>query len=256
MENLIIDNTLLYILILIIVCLILLLISLTFFYLKQVARYLKLKEEKEVKEKVANKPIVDAQQKANQIVADAVKKSEEILASTKSVSAASEEKLNDKLREATQSYADVYGQAMEVLRGNVIRMIGNTPNDIKNQVAQEVKTFRAKMQEQLGISQQIINQKLEQGYQGANEEIERYKKARARKIDESILKIIEHVSKKVLEKEIRIEERRCNILWGVTKWRGGRQKTYQRAEGRRLRTEDRLGRQKTEGGVLNEISVF
>ena len=208
----IIEPTLAYTVIFITVALILLCVAVLAMYLNLINKYMRLKtggDDKADPQKV----LQAAQAKSAQILDEAQK----VLVTAHSQATAvinnSQEylKLNDAelvkaVDKATQVYAAKYQEMLNLTHSESIKLFQNIPNEVRNALGTELSKINQILQSQLLAASSDAKKIVEGAYSKAEAEVENYKKERLKQVEDSLILILENVSRKVLAKEITAEE--------------------------------------------------
>jgi F0F1-type ATP synthase membrane subunit b/b' len=186
-----------------VVALILLLVAVVILHLRLAYKYQKLREERENNWQAQLK---NAQLKARKVIEDANTQASQIVGSAQGFKREQIDMLNSEIYKAVETYTDTYNQVMINLQNEIVKVLGNTPEDIKNGVIKELEVIRNALQKDLIESRKKASAVIEKEYSKLQSDIESYKLTRLKQLDNSIFQIIEMVSKKVLAKEISAEE--------------------------------------------------
>ncbi|GAF70001.1 unnamed protein product, partial [marine sediment metagenome] len=170
-------------------------------------KYMLLKEEKV---KASETPRTDSlkrtQIEAQKLIDEASQKAQEIIRNTKTFTDKSTNLLTQEIQNATQNYAVLYGETLRRIQDESVKIVATIPNDVKESVINELTSLRSILQDELKRSQEEARKIIGQVYKEVETEIENYKEKRMKQLDDSILEIVEQVSRKVLAKEISLEE--------------------------------------------------
>lgn len=205
------ESTLIYTVILLIVALILLLIAVVVGYLRLINKYLALKQggDEQIDPKVL---LAQAQAKSQKILEDAYSESKKIMAKSQEFLVREEGEIAKELGKTTQTYLNVYSKTLDDINTNSTKVVQALPNEIKTFVVTAIDDFRLSLSQEVAKVANQTSQALKEGYIKAQQEVEAYKKERLRQIDEQALKLIQEVTRKVLGKEISLEEHEKLVL--------------------------------------------
>ena len=201
-----VDQITFYIIICVVVALILFLIAVGIIYFRLVDKFLKLKEQNDHLVKTQKERTDMAQVEVQKIIQMANTKAGEIIIGAQSFKNQQEDKLTKELSKLTQIYVNKYHETLANSQNNISTMLSNIPNDIRGSVVAEIDLFKKSMQGEMVKSKMATDSIVEQAVKGAQVQIENYKQVRMKQLDESIVEVVEQVSKKVLAKEISIDE--------------------------------------------------
>ena len=207
----IIEQTLLYIIILTAIALIILLIGVVVAYLRMVKKYLDLKEIGT--EGVDPQTIIrQAQEKAQRILDNAQHDARETISKASNYLDINQNLVAKELQRASQIYAKKYEQILLATQDNIIKTIQTIPEDSKKVLLSEISTIRTLLSGQVQKAADEAKSLVTDAYKKAEQEVENYKNVRMREIDESIVMILKEVARKVLAKEISQEEHEKLVL--------------------------------------------
>ncbi len=205
------DQTIIYIAFLIFASLVLLLIALVISYIWLINKYLELKKggKKEVDpEEILSK----ARQKSREILEEANIEAKNIISRAEKFLEDYQEELGEEIRKANDIYAKVYRESLNSIQQESYAMLKNIPNELKVFMVSAIDGFRATLAKEVQDAQQKILKSLEDSVVSAQHEIEKYKEARKRQIDENAVEYIAELTKRVLSKEISLEEHEKLVL--------------------------------------------
>ncbi|MHA2426597.1 MAG: hypothetical protein ACXADB_00955 [Candidatus Hermodarchaeia archaeon] len=151
-----------------------------------------------------------AQIRAQKLLEEASIKAKEIIYGAQVVREDQEKKMDEVLGKSVEIYAKRFQEMIVAVQSEADKVLSGVPEAIEDSVATEMGVFKSALQEELAKFQEEAKTILQDVYRNANQrvqnEIDNYKGWRLKQIDNSILAIIEEVSKKVLAKEINAEE--------------------------------------------------
>ncbi len=201
-----VDQITFYIVICIVVALILFLVAVGVVYFRLVDKFLKLKEQNDHLVKTQKERADIAQAEVQRIIQMANAKAGDIVTGAQAFKNQQEDKLSGELSKLTQIYVNKYHEILANSQNNINTMLSNIPNNIRGSVVAEIDLFKKSMQGEMAKSRVATGFIVEQAVKDAQVQIENYKQARMKQLDESIVEVVEQVSKKVLAKEISINE--------------------------------------------------
>ncbi|OGM19311.1 hypothetical protein A2955_05045 [Candidatus Woesebacteria bacterium RIFCSPLOWO2_01_FULL_37_19] len=198
------DQTVIYILLLILASFGVLSIALTMAYLRLVQRFISLKEKKD-RESGADL-IANAQKSAEEIIKNANLKASEIITSAEIFPQQESKLLQQKIAEAAQIYLNKYQEGLTLAQQESAKNLSGISEDIKNAVVGEIAKFSRTIQQETLTSKEKIAQAIKEAYQKAEGDVNDYKEIRFKQVDEKIFILLSEISRKVLSKEISLEE--------------------------------------------------
>lgn len=151
-------------------------------------------------------------EEAREIIKNANIKAQEILGQAQNISTQQQEGLQNKLNEATQTYAKSYEDALAKTQSVIGTMLQNISNDIKKGVTGEIDVFRQSLQQEVVKSKDEMRKVVIEAFKKADSEVESYKKARLQQVDKEILVMVKRVAERVLAKEISVDEHEKLVL--------------------------------------------
>jgi len=117
-----------------------------------------------------------------------------------------QQKIEEELVKSSKLYASKYEEILKETQGQSIKILQNIPQDIKTVLAKEIQSVHITIEEEVKKAEEEAKGVVVLAYQKAESEVEKYKLARLRQVDESIVMILKEVARKVLSKEINMEE--------------------------------------------------
>jgi hypothetical protein len=179
-----------------------------------------------LRSELSQKPIrllQEAHSKAVGIIENANQKADEILSSTKGYEANSKQnlelKLNDiekqhqdELRKASQEIRETYQQALILIKDDNVNLLETMTKDIEGDVINEFSDFRKVLEKETIQTEKQMQEKIDLQYQEIQKEIDEYKKAKLKKVDEQILKLLYRVTELSLGKAMTFEHQEQVVL--------------------------------------------
>jgi len=178
-------------------------------YLKLNQRYQELELEKGKDPKLI---LARAEFRAQKILEQANQEAKKLVEETENFLRKHQAFLSEELRRSSDAYLKVYNENLSQIQKDTYKMIQNIPNDIKTYIITAIDGFRLSLSHDAAQTQQKIAQKLEESLISAQHEIERYKEERKREIDEKLFEFVKEVVKRVLGKQISIDEHEKLVL--------------------------------------------
>ncbi|OGM67592.1 hypothetical protein A2962_03580 [Candidatus Woesebacteria bacterium RIFCSPLOWO2_01_FULL_39_61] len=204
-----------YVLSLVIVAFTLLTIALVVLYIRLLLRY---QNAKEIAEKSTGvEDLEETQKKAKAMIEEARVKAGEVITQAELFTANQKNVLLEEINKATHTYADKYQAALKFAEDEAVRMISSIPHQVKSEVMVRIEKFTSGVDTELLNAQKSIQAAVKETYQKAEVEVENYKLERLKQVDESIMKMVEEVSRRVLAKEITADEHEKLVLKALEK---------------------------------------
>jgi F0F1-type ATP synthase membrane subunit b/b' len=200
-----VDQSLIYILILIIAVLVMLCIGLVILYIKELSSkkdYVTGDDQSQTDSKVFEK----AESKSQKILEEAYTKAREIVSDADNYLKKEESELAKAVDRAQEVYTHSYNEAIKSTEIKAEQMIQSIPQDIKVTLISVIDSFRVSLTDEIKRAQGDANKVITEAYKQAMEGVEKYKEERLKEVDDSILDIVKDVTEKVLGKTLSLEE--------------------------------------------------
>lgn len=214
MENL--PPAVFYGLIIIIVSFITLLFGLLLTYFWFVKKNLGDQNQKRIfDQKVAeqiSKILQEARLEAENIRKNANKESQQIIKSAQDYKSERQKLIQQELEKIGQTYAKQFEEIVSQLQNQVGESLQSIPSQINESVSAEITKFQENFKTELENMNLNSQQMMDQAYQKYKQDIETYKQERYKQIDDSIIDIVKVVARKVLSKQISIDEHEKIVL--------------------------------------------
>lgn len=204
------DPAIFYILILLISSFALLSLILVILYVRLVSKLAGLKEEQKLDPRF--RLLDEAEVSAKKMIQKALVRSSEIINSADLFNKENLTYFQKKIDLVSQNYGSKYNEILQKIEEEIYKELSSVSTNINKEVKIEIDTFRAAIQKELLIFQKSMSQAVKDSYQKAEVEIENYRDIRMKQVDESILEVVEEVSRKVLTKEISETEHEKLVL--------------------------------------------
>lgn len=176
-----------------------------FSYRDLIKKYDALKTEKEEKEKQLDsegKKIVDeAKLRAQQIIKDAVLVTDEV----KNV-------ISTDLKATSNAQAKQYQQALIESKNQMIKLMEGISKNIQGEALKEIEEFTNKLEEQTIQSEKGVQAIMAEANKKLEAQLETYKNARMKQIDEVSINVIKQVTKDILGKSLSTKDNEEFIL--------------------------------------------
>ncbi len=205
------DQVIIYIFIFVFASLVLFFVALVIAYVKLINRYLDLKQGKD-KGLDPQELIAKANLRSQKILQNASLKAQEIIAESERFLEREDSNLSLKLDKINEIYVKRYSEALQIIQEETLKILQNIPNDLKVFLISAVDDFRATLTKDAVKAQDQITKSLQESLVAAQHELEKYKEARKRQVDEEILNLVVEVTKRVLGKEISLDEHEKLVL--------------------------------------------
>jgi F0F1-type ATP synthase membrane subunit b/b' len=198
------DTALLYIAVLVVSALVLLLIGLLVAYLRLLGKMVTLKEERKQESGLAT--IEQAQAKAQKMIEDARIQAQQVISGAQIFTNNQAGVLQKEIQNATQANSAKYQESLKLVQNESIRMLSSVPKDVGTALSSQLVNIRATIQQEIEKASTDAKAQVDNAYKNAEAEVQNYKLQRLKQIDDSIISILEEVSRKVLAKQISHDE--------------------------------------------------
>ncbi len=105
-----------------------------------------------------------------------------------------------------------YQKMLETIKNEYIKMLSSISKDINAQVSNEITKFLSSLQSEVLRSQEAVMATIQAEYKKVQEDLSAYKLEMEKKVDDSIFKVINTVSRRVIGKNLSIEEQEELVL--------------------------------------------
>jgi hypothetical protein len=204
------EPTLVNILIIVSISFGLLLVGVIITYFWLVKKYLSLEHDKAKSQaeivSQSQKILQDAQASANQIVKEASLKAESIIKGANEFNASADQVITHLLEAQSHNYLAAYQKALDSLEQGILNQMKAAPGDVKKGIQDQLLLVGENLSKELTGTQNEFRNALENTYKSMQVDLDKYKKAKLAKVDESIVNAIEEIAKVVIAKTIPIEE--------------------------------------------------
>lgn len=189
------------------------------------------KDEEKLKQQINKKgeEVLDrAREKAEEVITEAVDKAQEILGSAALFNEKAKSILDRKLESVSKNQAGMlerssldllkdYEKAIEELKQDNINLFRNISKNIETYASQELKDFKDTLQKETVDSQKIVEQKIEEEFKKAEDDLKTYKLEQLKKIDESIFLLLHNISEMTIGKILNFEQHEELIIEALEK---------------------------------------
>jgi vacuolar-type H+-ATPase subunit H len=200
-----IDQYTLYAVLLVFCALVLLLIAMIVVYIRLVNKLAKGKDEGQDK-------VGDANVQAKRIIASANDKAQQIIANAELFSSEEKKKFEEGINKSIHNYASQYNQVLSNSQNELEKVLSAIPNTIKENVGIQLDNFNKLLQTEVVNSREKLTAGVEAIFKTTESEIEKYKAQRLTLLDNSIIRVVEEVSKRVLAKQISLAEQEKLVM--------------------------------------------
>ncbi len=198
------DSALFYIAVLVASALVLLLVGLVVAYLRLVGKTMELKEEKK---KESSLPTIErAQAEAQKMIEGARVQAQQIINNAQIFSGNQADVLEKEVQNANRVNTAKFGESLQLVQNESIKMLSNIPKDVSTALSSQLVNIRATIQTEIEKASASAKEQVDSAYKRAEVEVQNYKLQRLKQIDDSIISILEEVSRKVLAKQISHDE--------------------------------------------------
>ncbi len=114
--------------------------------------------------------------------------------------------LQKEIQNATQANSAKYQESLRLVQNESIKMLSSVPKDVGTALSSQLVNIRATIQQEIEKASTDAKAQVDNAYKRAEAEVQNYKLQRLKQIDDSIISILEEVSRKVLAKQISHDE--------------------------------------------------
>lgn len=188
----------------------LLIVGVGVLYIRTIRKYLtekekRIKMEDNLDAKVAER-IKEARKKSEEIIEKAVQEAEEITQSATNFTQKTKGFLEKDVDSTSKEYLHYYQEILNEVGKEAVERMDNVSEDIKGDLKIKVEDFTKSLYEKIVETHSVASKALQDTYKKAELEVEDYKNKRIQDIENSLLHLVERIVKKVLEREISLEE--------------------------------------------------
>lgn len=198
-------------------------VGVCYYYAKLVHKFSKAQKENlylrfHLQEKSLGK-INEARDRALKIVSDASMQAEEILKKTQVIQSDSAESYKKQLEELTNKQKESLTHASEALSSSFndtikqleeddVNVFRNVSKDLETATLHEVEEFKKQLTAGTVESQKQVDEKVQEAFQHAMEEVTAYKAKRIEVIDEQLFRILSEVTKEIIGKRLTYDDQK------------------------------------------------
>jgi len=206
-----IDQSIIFIFILIFIALTLALVALLLAFVKLSKSYM---DTKEGKDKYPDPKILllRAHVKSQKITEEAVDKAAQIVSSAETLKAGKVDNIEKEIEKADATYLKIYQESIAKIQDESLKGLQNLPEYIKALLSREALGIKDELSTQIKKAQEDAKQMVLEAYKKADQEVASYRKMRLDALDNTIVNIVQAVSRKVLTKEIDPNEHEKLVL--------------------------------------------
>lgn len=194
----------------------LLLIGVFIMYLRLVRKHIKLKEkESQAKSgftREAEKITKEAENRAQKIIQDAASQAQHSISQAQTFSQNQSDIFSQELEKSTSIYLKEYKKALVKSQEQSSEIVKNMSSEVGKGMTKEIEVFRTIMHQQVGIAMQAAKNALESTYKLTQDQLIKHREKRMKEVDEAVVKIVYQVSRKVMAKEINMDEHEKLVL--------------------------------------------
>jgi hypothetical protein len=161
----------------------------------------------------------DAKDKALKIVQDATIQAEEMLKKTQLVQTDTNEEFRKQLQDLTAKQKDAltnasaelthsFDETIKQLEQDDVNVFKSASKDIEAATLQQVEAFKKQLTTQTVDSQKQVDDKVQQAFHHALEEVEIYKTNRMKVIDAELFRILSDVTKEIIGKRLTYDDQK------------------------------------------------
>lgn len=118
---------------------------------------------------------------------------------------------------ASSELLKIYQKELNALKENTIITVKNISKDIETNTVEDLRDFEEVLKRETFASQKIVEEKIEETYKETQKEIEAYKAAEIKRVDDRIYKLLQTVSKLVLGKAISLQDHEQLVIEALDK---------------------------------------
>jgi hypothetical protein len=200
-----IDQSIVLIFILIFTALTLALIALLLAFVKVSKNYM---DTKEGKDKYPDPKILllRAHVKSQKIIEEAVDKASQIVSSSEALKTSKVDNIEKEIEKADAAYLKIYQESIAKIQNESLKGLQNLPDYIKALLSKEALGIKDELSTEIKKAQEDAKQLVLEAYKKADQEVASYRKMRLDALDNTIVNIVQAVSRKVLTREIDANE--------------------------------------------------
>jgi len=200
-----IDQSIVLIFILIFTALTLALIALLLAFVKVSNNYM---DTKEGKDKYPDPKILllRAHVKSQKIIEEAVDKASQIVSSSEALKTSKVDNIEKEIEKANAAYLKIYQESIAKIQNESLKGLQNVPDYIKALLSKETLGIKDELSTEIKKAQEDAKQLVSEAYKKADQEVASYRKMRLDALDNTIVNIVQAVSRKVLTREIDVNE--------------------------------------------------
>lgn len=184
-----------------------------YFSLKTDKDFTKLKEgEAEEARKKAQKTYEEANVKSQKIIGEASQKAQNILSEAEIFSSQGKEKMHAFLQEITAQQAKSFQEILVKFDSNSIKLLNSISTNVQQNAGKELQVFRLSLQQEAAKFGNTLIDAVKAQRKEAEVEIQAYKQARIKNVDDKIFEIIKAASREILGKALTSDEHEDLII--------------------------------------------
>ncbi len=200
-----IDQSTVYLVILIFSILIIFILGLFMAYLKLLRNYLDTKEGKD-RYIDPKELLLRAHAKSQRILEDATDKANKILSSSEVFKVKNLDSIQKQIEKLHFDNLKVYQDSVSKIQDVSLRMLQNVPEYIKTLITKEILIVKDDLFAEIKKANESAKDLVAQAYRKVDEEVAEYKKYRMEALENTIVSIVQQISRRVLNREINLVE--------------------------------------------------
>lgn len=186
------------------IALVLLLIAIVVAYLRLLGKFMSFKEEK--KKDASSVTLEQAQSRAQKMIEDARVKAQQVIQNAQIFSGNQAGILEREIQNTSRVNAAKFEQYLKVVQSESIKILSNVPNKVSSDLNTQLTGIRSMILTEIEKASSNAKAQVDSAYKRAEVEVKNYKNQRLKQIDDSIISILEEVSRKVLARQISHDE--------------------------------------------------
>jgi vacuolar-type H+-ATPase subunit H len=160
----------------------------------------------------AEEQLAEAEKEAKNILDDARIKSQKLVSDAEGFSVNGSRKLQEALDWMLKDQTRAFTDEMKIAREQTEKKLLSVADEVNQMAATELKVFANKLQEQTKTAQVEAQQTIAQVYAGMGEELEQYKQARMKVVDEVVRDMVMRVGREVMGETIASSEHEALVV--------------------------------------------
>lgn len=146
--------------------------------------------------------LAEVHAKSLKILEDAHKKAKDILSDAQEFLKRDESKIALQVEKIGKIYVDTYENSLNSIKLEAVKTIHSIPKDINSSFDKLLTDFRGDLEAELHKNQEKLTLASAENLKKAENEIEKHKALRIRRIDESLVSTVSEIAKKILGRDL------------------------------------------------------